>query len=239
MKNQSCLGKGSDGTEISFAALLHQGRFIFYFFAENMKRGNFMKVYKGFFVVWACFSVLFLAAASSYAATISATAGAGGSIWPFGPIAVSPGANQTFTITPDAGYEILDVVTDSGSLGPVASYTFTNVSADNSITAYFSSCQNPEPVKLESTGTYYNSIIDAYNDADPLGDTILLKAGAFPEQSLLFDLDLPITLDGGYDCDFSTNFMTSIVPGSLTIAAGTVIPAQFVLSTPPACPPIF
>ena len=192
---------------------------------------------KGSFIFLGCLCVLFLAATQGYSSTISASAGAGGSIWPFGPINVSDGTDQTFTITPDAGYEILDVVTDSGSLGPVSSYTFINVTADDSITATFAACPDPEPVMLESTGTYYNTIIGAYNDADPLGDTILLKAGAFPQQNLLFDLDLPITLVGGYDCGFSANFMTSVIPGSLTISAGSVRPSNLVLSSPPACAP--
>ncbi|MEJ2365530.1 MAG: putative metal-binding motif-containing protein, partial [Deltaproteobacteria bacterium] len=192
---------------------------------------------KGILVGMAGCSALFLSAAICYSSTISASAGAGGSIWPFGPIAVTDGADQTFSITPEAGYEILDVVTDSGSLGPVASYTFNNVTADNSITAYFSACLNPEPVMLESSGTYYDTIKGAYNDADPLGDTILLKAGAFPQQNILFDLDLPITLDGGYDCDFISKSMTSVIPGTLTISAGSLLPSHLVLSSPPACVP--
>ena len=48
--------------------------------------------------------------------TITASAGAGGSISPSGAVAVNCGADQAFTITPDACYHIADVLVD-GVLG--------------------------------------------------------------------------------------------------------------------------
>ena len=50
---------------------------------------------------------------------------------------VNYGANQTFTITPDAGYHVADVLVDGASVGAVTSYTFTNVTADHTISASF------------------------------------------------------------------------------------------------------
>jgi predicted CxxxxCH...CXXCH cytochrome family protein len=199
-----------------------------------------MKMYKWVFVVSAFFITLCLAATPGYSHTINASAGAGGSIWPFGPISVSEGGAQTFTITPDAGYVILDVVTNSGSVGPVPSYTFTSVTADNSITASFSACADQSSIMLQSDGLYYSTIMEAYTAAFPGPDTIMLKAGTFPVEDLFFNQDVSILLDGGRNCDFSgysITSMTSIIPGSLTIDAGTVIPANFVLSSPPACQP--
>ncbi|MFH1378134.1 MAG: LamG-like jellyroll fold domain-containing protein [Planctomycetota bacterium] len=69
--------------------------------------------------------------------TIAASAGAGGSISPTGSVSVNHGANQTFTITPDAGYSISDVLVDSVSVGAVTSYTFSNVTAAHTISATF------------------------------------------------------------------------------------------------------
>ena len=40
---------------------------------------------------------------------ITASAGAGGSISPDGSVSVKYGDNQTFTITPNTGYNIVDV----------------------------------------------------------------------------------------------------------------------------------
>ncbi len=69
--------------------------------------------------------------------TITATAGANGSISPSGLVNVNFGANQSFTITPNAGYNVADVLVDGISVGAVTSYTFTNVTANHTITASF------------------------------------------------------------------------------------------------------
>jgi len=73
----------------------------------------------------------------SGAHTISATAGANGSITPSGAVPVNDGASQGFTIAANAGYVIQDVLVDGVSQGAVASYTFTNVTADHTISASF------------------------------------------------------------------------------------------------------
>ncbi len=70
--------------------------------------------------------------------TITSTAGAGGSISPSGTVAVSSGANQAFNITPNSGYQIATVVVDGVNQGALASYTFTNVTANHAISATFS-----------------------------------------------------------------------------------------------------
>jgi ABC-type transporter MlaC component len=70
--------------------------------------------------------------------TITASAGANGSISPSGSVTVNHGANQTFSITPNSGYNINDVKVDGASVGKVSSYTFTNVTANHTIEASFS-----------------------------------------------------------------------------------------------------
>jgi uncharacterized spore protein YtfJ len=70
--------------------------------------------------------------------TITATAGAGGSISPSGAVVVPEGGSQTFTITPNAGYLISNVLVNGQSVGAVSSYTFTNVQSNQSIHAEFS-----------------------------------------------------------------------------------------------------
>jgi hypothetical protein len=71
--------------------------------------------------------------------TINATAGANGSISPTGSVIVSSGASRTFTITANAGYQIADVRVDGRSAGAVSSYTFSNVTANHTISASFAS----------------------------------------------------------------------------------------------------
>jgi len=69
--------------------------------------------------------------------TITASAGAGGSISPSGNVTVNDGADQAFTITPDTGYEIDDVTVDGSSVGAVVEYTFNNVTENHTIEAVF------------------------------------------------------------------------------------------------------
>lgn len=69
--------------------------------------------------------------------TITATAGSDGTISPSGAVVVNYGGSQTFTITPNTGYHVSDVTVDGVSQGAITSYTFTNVTADHTITATF------------------------------------------------------------------------------------------------------
>ena len=71
---------------------------------------------------------------------ITASAGANGSISPNGITAVCFGDNQTYTITPNGGYAILDVLVDGVSdAGAILSgtYTFTGVNSSHTISASF------------------------------------------------------------------------------------------------------
>lgn len=68
---------------------------------------------------------------------ITATAGQGGTIDPAGYISVSRDSNQTFQITPNQGYEILDVKIDGSSIGPTPTYTFMNITENHTIEAIF------------------------------------------------------------------------------------------------------
>lgn len=69
--------------------------------------------------------------------TITATAGTGGTIDPPGDVIVTEGNDQTFTITPNTGYVISNLVVDDVSIDPVNSYTFMNVTKNHSISAAF------------------------------------------------------------------------------------------------------
>ena len=69
--------------------------------------------------------------------TIEASAGHGGGISPDGRVRVSRGSDKTFRITPDAGYEIADVLVDGESVGAVSCYTFETVRKAHTIEALF------------------------------------------------------------------------------------------------------
>jgi hypothetical protein len=69
--------------------------------------------------------------------TILAASGSNGAVTPAGAIPVNYGASLTITIAPDVGYRVADVVVDGVSVGSVASYPFTGVTAGHSIYAVF------------------------------------------------------------------------------------------------------
>ena len=69
--------------------------------------------------------------------TIQASAGANGIITPSGTINIAQGANQTFAMIPNTGYEVQNVYIDGNSVGALTSYTFTNVTANHQIHVTF------------------------------------------------------------------------------------------------------
>ncbi len=71
--------------------------------------------------------------------TITATAGANGSITPSGIVTVDCGVSQKYAMTPEDGYHIVDVLVDAKSIGAVSEYIFEEVTSDHEITATFAS----------------------------------------------------------------------------------------------------
>ncbi len=81
---------------------------------------------------------------------ITAAAGANGSISPSGSVEVKEGADQTFTITADEGYEIENLKVDGSDVSAASSYTFNNVTEVHSIEATFKQkVTNPDPGQPE------------------------------------------------------------------------------------------
>ncbi|MFM2207317.1 MAG: hypothetical protein RL213_1292, partial [Bacteroidota bacterium] len=71
-----------------------------------------------------------------YQYAVTATAGANGTV--SGPATVVCGNNATYTFTPDACYQVADVLVDGNSVGAVTSYTLNNVTAPVTVSVSFS-----------------------------------------------------------------------------------------------------
>lgn len=95
---------------------------------------------------------------SSY--TITATAGAGGAIDPAGRTSVPAGGTRTFTVLPEAGYAVSDVLVDGESVGAVASYTFERVDRAHTIEARFAP-QSPY-ADVAQGDWFYDAALYAY-----------------------------------------------------------------------------
>lgn len=90
--------------------------------------------------------------------TITASAGANGSISPNGATSVPCGGNQSYTITPNSGYAVADVLVNGVSVGAVTSYDFTNVTSNQTISAsfepYVGPCHSETFSNIGSSGGY-------------------------------------------------------------------------------------
>ncbi len=74
---------------------------------------------------------------NTYTITASVS-GSNGTISPSGNVPVNHGANQTFTFTPAANYHVASVLVDGNPVaGAPASYTFTNVTGNRTISVSF------------------------------------------------------------------------------------------------------
>ncbi|MGB8707167.1 MAG: hypothetical protein WCD72_04355, partial [Dehalococcoidia bacterium] len=139
--------------------------------------------------------------------TITASAGANCSISPSGNVVINQGGNQTYTITPDAGYHVADVLVDGASVGAVASYNFTNVTANHTISASFTQNQYTLAVDVNSSGR----VAKVPNQATyPSGTPVQLTATADPGSSF-----------SGWSGDLtgSANPVTIAVDGNKTVTA--------------------
>jgi uncharacterized protein YkwD len=74
---------------------------------------------------------------------ITATAGPGGSISPEGSISINQGSDITFSLTPDPGYSVAEVLVDGGPVNIATSYTFSNVGRNHTIDVNFAVNQSP------------------------------------------------------------------------------------------------
>lgn len=114
---------------------------------------------------------------SSGGYTITAEAGKGGSISPDGAVNVTKGSTRTFTITPDKGYVISDVLMDGVSIGAVGSYTFSDIAASHTIKAVFAEATGlPYYLDAEGNKVFLGFSSDASGSMEyiaPEGETIL------------------------------------------------------------------
>ena len=69
--------------------------------------------------------------------TVTASAGTGGAISPTGAVHVASGGSATFVALPNIGYAVSQMTVDSVGQGAISSYTFSNVTANHTISVSF------------------------------------------------------------------------------------------------------
>ena len=159
---------------------------------------------------------------------IHATAGANGSIAPGGDVSVNIGADQAFTITADAGYEIEDVKVDGASQGAISTYTFTNVQEDHTIEATFKAAQaDTYTVNVTNNTPSFGTITPASGTVN-VGTVTTVTAtpnSGYKIKSLTLDgadKTSPFTIDGVKDQTYNVVVEFEAIPtGNIYEAAYT------------------
>ncbi len=83
-------------------------------------------------------TAVILNAAPENSYVIVASSGGNGNITPAGNVSVTEHQNQAFTMTPNAGYQVANVMVDAVSVGAASNYTFNNVTGSHTISVSFS-----------------------------------------------------------------------------------------------------
>jgi PKD repeat protein len=123
--------------------------------------------------------------------------------------------NPSYIYSNSGTYAVNLTVTDSD--GSSDSLTRTN---------YITVCYPPARI----TGVapvHYSSMQAAYDDAED-GGTIQSQAQVFVED-LTINRNISLTLEGGYDCDYSTHIGITTLHGDMTISNGIVTLENFIL----------
>jgi hypothetical protein len=146
---------------------------------------------------------------------IQSSAGEHGSISPSGNTTVDYGASRTFTITPDAGYHIADVLVDGESVGAVGTFTFSGVTVSHTIAASFAI----NTYTIRSTAGEHGAISPSGNTTIEHGDS----------------QNFTITADDGYHiADVLVDGTSVGALGSYTftrVSANHTIAASFAVNT--------
>jgi len=159
--------------------------------------------------------------------TITASASAGGTISPSGSVLLDNGADQSFTITPDTGYAIGVLTVDGSAVTTASSFTFTNVTANHTISASFVANTLTTVVSSANPSVYSQSVtFTATVSAVPPG------AGT-PTGTLQFQLDgsdfgSAVALVSGSATSSATATLSA---GDYTVTAVYVADANFNTST--------
>jgi len=139
--------------------------------------------------------------------TVVASAGVNGSISPSGSIPVADGATPGFTITPNTGYHVQDVLVNGSSVGAVTNFTFPAVHANQTIAASFAI--NTYTLTLSTAG---NGTVAAVPNQLTYNHGTSVQLTATPSPGWNFDF-------WSGDTTGSTNPLTFIITSNKNITA--------------------
>ena len=134
-------------------------------------------------VLIAAYTIQPSASGGSASFVITASAGTGGSIAPAGKKAVAENGSAVYSVAPQAGYLIADVLVDGVSVGRVSEYRFSSVRANHTIEARFvHDCPSKAYTDVDTALWYHEGI-----------DFVLSKGLFMGTTAVLFEPDSPMT----------------------------------------------
>jgi hypothetical protein len=154
---------------------------------------------------------------------IEATAGPGGDIDPSGSVQVAEGTDRTFTISPDYCYEIEDVLVNGDSVGPVPTYTFINVSGNQTIHATFAKITYSVTATAHQGGSISPSGVQQVDCGDDFAFTVSPDTGYLIDNVFLDGTSLgPVSgyTISGVSKDYLINAFFTPVTSIISASAG-------------------
>ncbi|HBB44091.1 MAG TPA: hypothetical protein DCZ83_01735 [Candidatus Yonathbacteria bacterium] len=148
---------------------------------------------------------------------IVASSGANGSVTPTGTTTVAQGGSQAYSIAPISGYEVATLLIDGGAITATTTYTFSNVTANHTISATFS--------LLPVTHTITSSA-GSNGSITPLG-AIVVADGASQAFSIIPESGFytaTLLVDGGTVSTSSPYTFTNVTADHTIVATFALIP---------------
>jgi hypothetical protein len=154
--------------------------------------------------------------------TIIASAGAGGTISPNSITTVNSGANQTYTITSNSGYQISSVTVDGASQGAISSYTFSNIIANHTISATFTVIVTPPSGTIHITTAWLANQGSAPYYLSQPDTTYVLQTDVTTNGAAFAVIARNITFDlNGHTITYNNSLPITIPNGSFEIGTGS------------------
>jgi hypothetical protein len=160
---------------------------------------------------------------NQYQLITSAAPPSGGSVTPdcSGGCVYDSGTIVVLTATENNGY-FFDVWTNCDS--PSNNVCTETMDVNDTVTANFQPCY--QPITIAGTTVYYPTLQSAY-DAAINGDTIQTQSVAFSD-NLNANRNIAVTLQGGYNCNYSAVTGNTVFNGTMTISDGVVTIGDYI-----------
>lgn len=181
---------------------------------------------------------------SAAAYEIAADAGPNGTISPLGTTTVVTGSDQTYAITPDAGFQIASLAIDGVPTTPSNSYTFSKVKAPHTISASFSPLPMANSITINPVASTANigsnlsfgaTVLDQY--AQAYSSTITWTSsdsaiGSIDAASGLFTaLSSGTVTVSAVSGNLTASMLITVLPNAATLAAPTDLEADAISSS--------